>query len=652
MEQQRYSRWRVPRQGGWPLGAVLAIVVWGSWGCAAASAADWELLLSSTPDVPGTTYKVYGLRCNVENRVYLSVKNDTAIAEAVTVRLSVPGPAGKMKPLAEQKLSVPANKTVPVLFPPPEPPKDGKPAPPPPLAPLAGPPFKIQFQVVGKAKVLAEGEVYFRILHPNQFVNVQQPEFDLLEEGNTLVVKAEAKEDFTGPPARLELVLQPDRIPGLIVNKKEGVYAQKLRKAGDKTRLVARNLLFRNLLLESWVGPPSGLVLVRVDDYARAFRFPTAFSRSGKSEIALAEPGIRIARLPGYGPPAEKLVVPLEVDTPGSLDDVTVVTQLLVPTGEGKDGPELEQRDIKKLLGARQQAVLVSAADPTGALLFNTAVQDWRVTLDTEGLFGEVRVRAQMFNRKNNEKGEPILEPFLDAKKRLIPGTVAEAVFFFDDTPPIFVKFAPVSEFPRRLVRGDPLPLKARGSDPESGIRSAVFFRGKPVLNKNAVKVPPPDAELIPAVLAEGSEKMVTAAALLPLPNVQKGIMEVSVQFVNNANQSSFDTIRIELVEPGLGKNGKLLPKLFKVEGKVLQGDIAQPNLVVLLRDEKGNLKATTRTATGLEKEKDRGSFTFIDVPPGVYSVSSINSPSRSRGQTLVTVVDGDVKDVTIKLLR
>jgi hypothetical protein len=463
-------------------------------------------------------------------------------------------------------------------------------------------------------------------------VNVQPPEFEVKEEeGNVLVVKATALKEFTGPPARLELVLLPGEtlIPGLIVEKKEGVYTQKLYKANATTKLVARNLQF-----EGGQGPPTGLVYVTVDDYPRAFRFPTPFSRTGTAEAATKLPAIRIATTQEFSAPAEKIVVPLEVDAAGNLDKVDVLVELLVPAADGKG---FDQRDARKLRGARRQLIGLSTLDPAGALVFQTDVKDWLAELDAAGIFGEVRVRATMVD---------------EAGKRIQGAEPAELVLVFDDTPPINVKFAPAKEFPRQLVRGEPLPVKATGSDPESGITRAVFFVGKPALTKDAKLELPPNVELVKAELTPGADpKTVTATALLPLPEVKKGTaLDVSVLFVNGAKQGTFDTIRIELVEPGSG--GAAGGKKFKVEGKVVQGDLAQPNLDVVLRDEKGAVKATTKTATGQEKGKARGTFVFANVPPGVYTVASANSASKSRGQAAVTVDASDVSGVEIKLLR
>ena len=242
----------------------------------------------------------------------------------------------------------------------------------------------------------------------------------------------------------------------------------------------------------------------------------------------------------------------------------------------------------------------------------------------------------------------------LDKNSKEIPGVQpAEVVLMFDDTPPIKVKFAAPKEFPRQLVRGEPLPVKATGSDPESGIRRAVFFLGKPVVNKDGHPELPPKVEVVKGELSPGPEpKTWTAKAAIPLPDAKKGmVMDISVQFVNGANQSTFDTIKIELIEPGSG-DAKLAGKKLKIEGTVVQGGIAQPNLEVVLRDDKGAVKGTTKTATGLVKGSARGSFTFINVPPGVYTVSATNSASKSRGRADVTVVNSDVSNVQINLLH
>ena len=172
--------------------------------------------------------------------------------------------------------------------------------------------------------------------------------------------------------------------------KKEGIYSQKLYKVNDTTKLVARNLQF-----EGGQGPPTGLVSVTMDGFPRAFEFRTPFSRSGKAENATKRPAIRIGPMQEFSPPKEKVVVPLEVDAPGNLENVNIRVELLVLAKEGKEGKEYDQRDVKLLHGARQLNIGLATADPKGALVFKTDVQDWRVELDTAGLFGEVRMRRR-----------------------------------------------------------------------------------------------------------------------------------------------------------------------------------------------------------------------------------------------------------------
>jgi hypothetical protein len=124
--------------------------------------------------------------------------------------------------------------------------------------------------------------------------------------------------------------------------------------------------------------------------------------------------------------------------------------------------------------------------------------------------------------------------------------------FIFDDSPPEDVHFAPAKDFPRQLVRGDPLPIKAAGKDPESDIREVFFFVGKPVKNKAGNMEPPPNVEVVKAEKLAGPEPA-WWGAVLPIPSDKKGTFDVSTQFVNGAGLSSVATIKIELVEPGSG---------------------------------------------------------------------------------------------------
>src|SRR5262249_47047998 len=137
---------------------------------------------------------------------------------------------------------------------------------------------------------------------------------------------------------------------------------------------------------------------------------------------------------------------------------------------EGKREEKSTERDTQ---------VLFSASGPNGALLFRTVVTDWQSEIETAEIFGEGRaLRLRVIDKKKLEpnetrdekrvlfidSGKPIKvdkEGNYELSKEIVRGLT------IDGSPPENVDFL---DFPKQLVRGSDLPLKATGADPESGI--------------------------------------------------------------------------------------------------------------------------------------------------------------------------------------
>jgi hypothetical protein len=202
----------------------------------------------------------------------------------------------------------------------------------------------------------------------------------------------------------------------------------------------------------------------------------------------------------------------------------------------------------------------------------------------------------------------------------------------FDDSPPDKVAFI---EPPKQARRDLPLTLKAAAAPSVSGISQAVFFVGKPIEHKV-----PPNTPTFPGQAVDAGKTQWSAT--LPLPGDRKGPTELSVQLVNAVGQSEFATTTVELVEFDAAK-----ARLGKVQGKVLEGEREQPDLTVLLRDEKGAQKDKTTT-------KSDGSFVFENVAPGKYKVyaSKVASTGTRKGEVPVQVDPGKSADVKIPLYR
>src|SRR5439155_1085184 len=161
--------------------------------------------------------------------------------------------------------------------------------------------------------------------------------------------------------------------------------------------------------------------------------------------------------------------------------------------------------------------------------------------------------------------------------------------------PPDVVR---IVEAPKKAQRGSTHLFKAAAQDPAAPVSKVFFFVGQPQDGKV-----PKEAKLIPAEPVDGRKTV--WAAKVPLPEDKKGPTDVSVVVVNAVGLSTFETVSVELTETDPAKTGP-----GKISGKVVQGPLPQPGLVVLLSDEKGLEKKRTTT------RKD-GTFLFDDVSPG-----------------------------------
>jgi hypothetical protein len=487
---------------------------------------------------------------------------------------------------------------------------------------LGGPPFKLRLEVWGEkaTKPAASQDVSVSIMQPHQYVSVSDIEFrsDRTGKSNRLLVSLQVNEKtFAGPPCPVSLDLRADRIPGLIDEKTRGTYKRSLRRGGPEVQLRAENLKFKE------APPRSGLVYVTVDDYERAFVFDTNFARRGQASTPdqVTDPGLRLVA-PRYSLPVGKFRVALEVDNPPNPD-----APLRVGLDSDKEG------EAQEVLGHRQQRVRLLTPAQDGGLLFQTEVRPWSVELNSAELFGKFTLQGQM----EGEAGEP-----LEAKETVVftgtrPADVELTVDLKSDPK------AP--DKPLRLLRGAPVPLRARARGDESEITKVVFFAGKlPPDKKNDKDVL---ADLLKVEAAPKEEnpkdegKVYVASALLPVPTDVKGRAEVGVRFTNAVGLSETKTIVIELVDPPAAN-----ARQASIEGTVREGDRVQPNLPVVLRDPQGAARDTVRTDSA-------GKYVFKDVAPGAYRVTAAKPGGGARGETAVQVQQGQQKTgVDVKLTR
>jgi hypothetical protein len=117
---------------------------------------------------------------------------------------------------------------------------------------------------------------------------------------------------------------------------------------------------------------------------------------------------------------------------------------------------------------------------------------------------------------------------------------------------------------------------------------------------------------------------MWTAALLIPVD--KKGPLPLSVYVVNHAGLATVDTIIIDVTDDEPGKTG-----LGQIQGRVLEGPRPQPNVQVILLDERGKEIARTHT-------QPDGMYQFEQVVPGRYRVQCVKPESQRRAHVDVTI--------------
>jgi hypothetical protein len=512
--------------------------------------------------------------------------------------------------------------------PPEKAPPPAPPAPPqPPLAPLQGA-LKVVLLDAQNMPIL---ERPLTVANPQDYVEVTKISFDPKATPaykNRLRIELKAKADtFAGPRCRVDMVLDTVRILGLVDNKLAGNRGGSLGAAGAELILTADNLEFKDS--KEIVGP----VYLTIDGWERAYTFKTSFAREG-TDVSLPEivtsPVLHLLA-PSEWNPAQPLPVTIQADN---------LADQVIELGFDRDADTKFSRangEIVNFAGNRRVTLLFNPTYPGGALQLKPEVKDWGTELEVAETFGSRNLRVRLMKNeaealKPNGDTEDFIEEVNKEPKPNIQKTV-----LLDASPPTGVKFVK-EKMPNQLVRGDSLPVSATCADPKS-VKQVVFFVGK--LGPDG-KTVPPNAVPVPGELTDKEKGIWTAE--LDAPTDKKGKFDVTVQFVKVTGTVATDTIKIELVDPGPGKGGGKA----SIEGKItdVAGAPQGPGVPVELRDDKGNIKDTTKT-------DDKSNYIFKDVMPGTYQVTSARTGTRTKGATTVQVKEAEKKtDVDVKLSR
>src|SRR5262249_24612622 len=145
-------------------------------------------------------------------------------------------------------------------------------------------------------------------------------------------------------------------------------------------------------------------------------------------------------------------------------------------------------RNVVKLLpGCYERKVRFAPGGPNGSLLFQLEIKDWVTEIETAGILGKRVLRV----RPTEGKGK------------------GETDIILDNTPPEEVAFV---EVPVTGFQGTKVTVKAFAKDPETGIRDALFFFGKPPTDGKI----PPTLDTVAGVAVPGVKDTWSAKLVLP----------------------------------------------------------------------------------------------------------------------------------------
>lgn len=551
------------------------------------------------PELPATALRV---RPNGKPAAFtFLLVNPTAVPQTVAVKLESPE-----RVIAT--LTLEPKKSVPLVFPAPPPAVPAVPPPPmlpPPAAPIDAPEsFRIQLLDVKTMTELQSFAVPVKVLEPSEALIVREAVFRGGGDGKPAelsVILAE-RESFRGGPMPVAMAFPTDRNPGLIVP--DGKLSGALESGGAAVRLYATNPTFDR-------GKGGRVTLTTAaDGVERAFVL-TGDIGSDAGVVRLqpvTTPRVKVVT-DDFATGLDPLPTRFEVENtpPGA----TLEIDIGLPAGaDFKRDYRLDTRPP-----ARKRTTTL-AFDPKGPLSLAATITDTEVALPVDRLVGERVVRARVLDANGKE--------IAAATRRVI----------FDGDPPRNLKFI---DPPARAKAAMPLAVRVTVDPPVSGVKEVNVFLGKPA--KNA---PPSGAMLIPAKPDGDGWTATVPLGAGPVP------ADITAQVVSGSGKTAFATTTVELVPAGEFDK----PKPGAIAGKVVEGEIAQPGLVVELYDEKekpkGNEKQKPKATA---KTKDDGTFLFADLPAGQYRVFAAKvTTNREKGES-VEVVAGETSGVTLALV-
>lgn len=420
---------------------------------------------------------------------------------------------------------------------------------------------------------------------------------------------------FSRLPAKVRLDLRPDLNPDLDPESlKQGTFEAEL-PIGEEASQVT---LFAEGVKYKTATPTKARVTLSVDGYERAFVIDTNFNEPPQTS-PYRFTNVRLSA--DRQVPGKPVLVTVEADDKAT-DGVTLSVDR---TGEGKYDV------IQKRAANRRKAIYVKVGGANDGVQLTPVVEDWTYLFETKSVAGRRTFKVEA-RPAIKEADKP------DNAHRTVT-TEATQVLLVDRTAPTDVKLV---DLPAKAatVTGTEHTLKAAGADAESGIADAYFYLGDA---PGADGKPVPGGKVVRGVKAADG----TWASKDPvrLPEV-RGDVKVGVLFVNGVGlaTNAETTLYVKDPEKPAVEKEKEKRTTGSIKGTVVQATRLQPDLPVSLRDgvTGKELKKTTTNSSG--------EFTFKDVPPGEYLVTTVKRADQNAKGSKPVTVEAVEKPATVEI--